>query len=91
MTSTLPCWIYKSPLKDEMYLYLAEEAGFDSVPKPLMSRFGTPMLVMELDLHEGRRLAREDVVAVMRNLTEQKYHLQIPLVLEPSLYHNNKT
>jgi uncharacterized protein YcgL (UPF0745 family) len=90
MTDTLPCWIYKSPKKDEMYLYLAEEAGFDPVPEPLMERFGKPVLVMELALHEGRTLAREDVIKVMRNLSERGYHLQMPPVLRPDLYHGNE-
>jgi hypothetical protein len=90
MTATLPCWIYKSPLKDEMYLYLAEEAAFDSVPTSLMARFGAPVPVMELELHEGRTLAREDVAKVMQNLSEQGYHLQMPPVLKPDLYHGNQ-
>jgi len=90
MTDTLPCWIYKSPKKDEMYLYLAAEEGFDPVPAPLMERFGSPVLVMELALHAGRKLAREDVAKVMRNLSEQGYHLQMPPALRPDLYHGNE-
>jgi uncharacterized protein YcgL (UPF0745 family) len=72
-----------------MYLYLAEEGGFATVPKPLLERFGKPVLVMELELHEGRRLAREDVGTVMRNLAERGYHLQMPPVLDPTLHHVN--
>ena len=90
MTETLPCWIYKSPLKDEMYLYLAEEEGFDPVPKPLLERFGKPIFVMELALHEQRKLAREDVAKVMQNLSGQGFHLQLPPVLKPDLYHGNE-
>ena len=33
---------------------------------------------MQLDLHPGRTLAREDVVQVMANLTARGYHLQMP-------------
>lgn len=90
MAKTLPCWIYKSPLKNEMYLYLPEERGFDRVPAALMTRFGDPVLVMELELHEGRALAREDVVQVMQNLAGQGFHLQMPANLEPWLYHGNE-
>jgi uncharacterized protein YcgL (UPF0745 family) len=89
MTDTLTCWIYKSPLKDEMYLYLAGEADFEPVPTPLMERFGTPVRVMALELHPERRLAREDVCKVMQNLREQGYHLQLPPQLRPDLYHGN--
>ena len=89
MTDRLPCWIYKSPLKEEMYLYLPEEEGFDPVPDALLARFGKPVFVMEIELHEERPLAREDVVQVMQNLTTQGFHLQMPPKLEPWLYHGN--
>jgi len=90
MTDKVPCWIYKSLSKQEMYLYLAEEEGFAQVPDALMSRFGKPGFVMELELHEGRSLAREDVVQVMQNLNERGFHLQMPPNLEPWLYHGNE-
>lgn len=89
MTDRLPCWIYKSPRKNEMYLYLAKEDGFEDLPEALMSRFGRPELVMELELHAGRPLAREDVDTVMANLRERGFHLQMPPELDPDLYYGN--
>lgn len=86
----LPCWVYRSPRKQEMYLYLATEDGFDAVPGALMERFGTPVLVIELELDAERRLAREDVGTVMANLRAQGYHLQMPPNLQPTLYHGNQ-
>lgn len=85
-----PCWIYKSPRKDEMYLYLAREAGFDAVPDALLAQFGPPVFVMEIELHPGRTLAREDVDQVMANLTVRGFHLQMPPVLKPDIYHGNE-
>jgi len=90
MNDKLPCWIYKSLLKEEMYLYVSEEGGFDQVPNALMARFGKPVFVMELELHEGRTLARENVIQVMQNLSGQGFHLQMPPKLEPWLYHGNE-
>ena len=90
MNDKIPCWIYKSPLKEEMYLYVAEEDGFDQVPNALMARFGKPVFVIELELHEGRPLAREDVLQVMENLRGQGFHLQMPPKLKPWLYHGNE-
>ncbi len=81
----LPCWIYRSPRKEGMYLYLVEEAGFDAVPAALLERFGTPEPVMQLDLHAGRPLAREDVMRVMENLRREGYHLQLPPPVESLL------
>jgi uncharacterized protein len=53
----LPCWVYKRPLKKEMYLYLGAEHSLDTVPQPLLERFGTPHLVMHVALHPNRNLA----------------------------------
>lgn len=83
--NSLPCWIYRSSKKDEMYLYLAREDAFEEIPEPLMQRFGTPMPVMELQLHPNRNLAREDVNKVIANLKRVGYHLQMPPNLVPEL------
>lgn len=90
MTDSLDCWIYKSPRKDEMYIYLAAEDDFDSIPQALFSQFGQPQPVMQLTLTPDRPLARENVTTVMRNLREQGFHLQMPPKLEPELYHGNE-
>jgi uncharacterized protein YcgL (UPF0745 family) len=82
----LPCWIYRSPRKEEMYLYLKTEDDFDAVPEALLSRFGTPVKVMELTLSTQRNLAREDVNKVMENLHTQGFHLQMPPKLQVDLY-----
>ncbi len=88
--SNLPCWVYRSPRKQEMYLYLNEENAFDKVPAALLARFGEPILVIELELCPERRLARENVDEVMRDLREKGFHLQMPPKLEPELYHGNE-
>jgi len=86
-----PCWIYKSPKKDEMYLYLAKEDDFDAVPELLMARFGAPAtLVMELELHPKRRLARANVKKVLKELAEEGYYLQMPPDLRADIYHGNE-
>lgn len=79
-----PCWIYKSPRKEEMYLYLAAKEGFEALPQALLDRFGPPVFLMELALHPERRLAREDVVKVMTNLDTQGFHLQMPPEIRPN-------
>ncbi|MCP3866675.1 MAG: YcgL domain-containing protein [Gammaproteobacteria bacterium] len=86
MNQIVPCWIYRSSRKDEMFLYLTGEEAFDDVPKLLMEQFGSPELVMQLDLHPERRLAREEVSKVIDNLQQRGFHLQMPPVLKPDLY-----
>jgi uncharacterized protein YcgL (UPF0745 family) len=82
----LTCWVYRSPRKDEMYLYLGAEDNFDAVPEALLSRFGTPLRVMELTLTPERTLAREDVTLVIQNLRNQGFHLQMPPKMQVDLY-----
>jgi uncharacterized protein len=74
----LPCWIYRSDKKLESYLYLAQEDGTDAVPDGLLSAMLPLELVMQLDLHAERELARADVVQVMRELRERGFYLQMP-------------
>jgi uncharacterized protein len=69
-----------------MYLYLAQEDGFDRLPGPLRQRFGSPRLVMQLELEAGRRLARADVAQVMAALRGAGFYLQLPPELHPVLF-----
>ena len=82
---TLPCWVYKSARKEEMYLYLAKENGYDDLPEMLRQHFGRAIFVMQLDLESGRALARAETRSVMQALEEQGYYLQLPPKLEPEM------
>lgn len=82
----MACWIYRSPRKDEMYLYIAKEDDFTCVPGVLLERFGVPVRVMEIALSDRRKLAREDVAVVMDNLRSQGFHLQMPPKIDVDLY-----
>jgi uncharacterized protein YcgL (UPF0745 family) len=72
------CAIYKSQRKQDTYLYLAAKDDFAAVPEGLLKLLGEPVYVMELELSPQRKLAREDVAEVMRNLQERGWHLQMP-------------
>ena len=75
---SIRCWIYRSPKRTGMYLYLAEEDGFAALPEALQAVFGAPEYVMALALHPGRTLAREEVTQVMAQLRAQGFYLQTP-------------
>ena len=80
------CRVYRSGRHEGMYLYITGDAGFEVVPEALMGRFGRPEFVMELVLHPGRRLARENVDRVLENLRTRGFHLQMPPEVKPRLY-----
>ena len=84
--NSIHCWVYRSNLKPEMYLYLREEGEFEAAPKALLNAFGEASLVLDLVLHPERTLAREDVNVVMENLANHGFHLQIPPGLKPHIY-----
>lgn len=73
----IPCWIYRSSIKDGRYLYVPKADTFEDVPEALMKPFGKPVPVMGLLLSPEKKLGKEDVNVVMENLKEKGYHLQI--------------
>lgn len=72
------CSIYKSPKKDEMYLYIRKTDGFSRVPEALMAMFGTPKLFGTLLLTPEKKLARADAAIVLSNIEEKGFYLQMP-------------
>ncbi len=78
MNETTTCYIYRSPIKDLMYLYLKEKEAFEDLPAPLRKRFGEPEFAMELELHPERKLANADAATVLTALEEQGFYLQMP-------------
>ncbi|MFJ4154085.1 YcgL domain-containing protein [Pseudomonas sp. NPDC089752] len=72
------CSIYKSPRKNEMYLYVLKAEGLERVPEALLPFFGKPVHAFDLVLTPERQLAREDITKVLENLANQGYHLQMP-------------
>ena len=72
------CSIYKSPRKNEMYLYVLKADALSRVPEGLLGVFGAPVHAFDLVLSPERKLAREDIAQVLENLEKQGYHLQMP-------------
>ncbi|AOE84387.1 YcgL domain-containing protein [Pseudomonas sp. TCU-HL1] len=72
------CSIYKSPRKNEMYLYVDKREALSRVPEALIAAFGAPLHTFDLVLSPERKLAREDIGKVLENIEKQGYHLQMP-------------
>lgn len=71
------CHIYRSNLKIDTYLYLAEKDDFSMIPPDLLRVFGIPEFSFSFDLTPGRKLTKEDSAEVLENLANQGYHLQL--------------
>lgn len=74
----LTVWIYKGSRRAETYLYVPTQDNFERVPDELLDAMGRLELVMELEIHAGRRLARVDAVDVMKSVARAGYFLQLP-------------
>jgi uncharacterized protein YcgL (UPF0745 family) len=72
------CQVYKSPRRQETYLYVAMSEGLERVPKALLENFGEPEQVMILKLDEDRQLARVDAEQVRQSIREEGFFLQLP-------------
>ncbi|MCK5394455.1 MAG: YcgL domain-containing protein [Gammaproteobacteria bacterium] len=72
------CYIYRCNLKPDMYIYLAEEDNFENVPREIYNTLGIVEFSMELDISPDTKLAKEDTTAVLNNLKEHGFHLQLP-------------
>ena len=68
-----------------MYLYVDCKDNFERVPSVLLSAMGDLQLVIALELHATRKLARADVGQVIKDLNQQGFYLQMPPAQNPSI------
>lgn len=79
------CVIYRSPVREQTYLYVEKKDDFSRVPEELLRGFGKPQLAMVLNLKARDRLANADIGKVKQALSEQGYYLQMPPPVESLL------
>ncbi|MFB4359631.1 YcgL domain-containing protein [Pantoea sp. BS_8] len=79
------CVIYRSPVRDQTYLYVEKKDDFSRVPDALLKGFGKPQLAMVTNLAQRDKLANADINKVKQGLSEQGYYLQIPPPIESLL------
>ncbi|GEN22656.1 YcgL domain-containing protein [Halomonas cupida] len=78
MQGKLLCEVFKSPRKEEMYLYVDKRKGLTEVPEALLERFGKPISAMTLILTADKVLARTTGAEVMKVIEEKGFYLQMP-------------
>jgi len=72
------CSIYKSPKRDEMYLYVEKLKGIKDLPDALLGVFGKPIHVMDMPLKPDSKLSRVEAPKVLEDIEEKGYYLQMP-------------
>ncbi len=81
----MQCWIYRSSVRDGLYVWLNKEDALDTLPEPVRRQLGAAELAMSIELHPGKKLGQEDPEVVMANLDAQGFHLQMPRNIEPDV------
>jgi len=74
----MQCVVYKSLKQFDYFLFVKKDDEFARVPDGLRQMLGVLEKVMDLELDEHRSLAQADVVAVMQQIEERGYYLQMP-------------
>ncbi|CDG17788.1 YcgL domain-containing protein [Xenorhabdus doucetiae] len=77
--------IYRSPKRDQTYLYIERKGDFSRVPEELLKTFGEPQYAMMISLSERKKLANADIEKVKTALHEQGFYLQMPPPVESLL------
>ncbi len=75
------CQVYRSPRRQEMYLYVEKTQGLVQVPAELLQRFGEPEPIMLVHLDGERQLARVDAAELVEKIEQQGFYLQMPPAL----------
>ncbi|SET07677.1 YcgL domain-containing protein [Thalassotalea agarivorans] len=76
------CAVYKSPKKQQTYLFIEKRDDFAKVPQVLLDTFGAPQLVTMINLATKEKLGFADLAKVKASLNEQGFYLQIPPPVE---------
>jgi uncharacterized protein YcgL (UPF0745 family) len=74
--------VYRSSRGRETYLYVDSAEDLARVPGPLLDRFGTPVLVLTLELPPERKLARVAATTVLDAIATIGFYLQMPPPLD---------
>jgi uncharacterized protein YcgL (UPF0745 family) len=74
----LICQVFKSPRKQEMYLFVEKSRGLEQVPEALLASFGEPEERMVLVLTPDKKLARANTAEVLDEIVNRGFYLQLP-------------
>lgn len=78
MTTQLNLSAYRSPKKQELYLFIEQGKALESLPPELLVMFGTPEHIFNFEITPQRKLARENAEEVIASIKNKGYFLQMP-------------
>ncbi|WP_392561679.1 YcgL domain-containing protein [Orbus sturtevantii] len=81
------CYIYRSPKKENSYLYIAKENDFSNVPDILMNVFGKPIFAMKVLLDGKRQFTAGTSQEIENKIKSDGFFLQ--MLQEDEFYINS--
>ncbi|WP_024850280.1 YcgL domain-containing protein [Hydrogenovibrio kuenenii] len=69
---------FKSPKKEELYLYVLQETELEELPNELFVMFGEPVHVLDFELTAERKLPRADAKEILKAIEDKGYYMQMP-------------
>lgn len=81
----MQCHVYRSSLRDGLYVWMREPDALDALPEPVRRQLGRAELAMTFELTADRKLGQEDAATVLANLAERGFHVQMPRDIEPDV------
>jgi Uncharacterized protein conserved in bacteria len=78
MPMSLTLSAFKSPKKEELYLFVPKEDGLEKLPNELLVMFGEPTHVIDFELTAERKMARVDAEEVRLSIESKGYFMQMP-------------
>ncbi|MCO6554297.1 MAG: YcgL domain-containing protein [Gilliamella sp.] len=71
------CYIYRSTKKENCYLYMEHENDFSTIPKKVMSIFGSPVFVMKVLLDGKRKFVVGTATEIEEKIKTDGFFLQM--------------
>lgn len=69
---------FRSPKKEELYLFVEQELDLEELPPELLVMFGEPLHVIDFELTATRKLPRVDAAEVLAGIQSKGYFVQVP-------------
>ncbi len=69
---------FKSPKKEELYLFIPKESGIDSLGDELLVMFGKPEHIIDFELTPEKKMPRSDAAKIYEALQTKGYFMQMP-------------
>jgi len=77
--------VYRSSVKDGLYVYVGNEMTLEALPQPVLKQLGAPEKALEFDLQANRTLPNADTSEVMEAISSQGFYVQMPADIETVL------